>query len=55
MNFKTKEGWMSSLYLAPKKNETWRPWGYHCGLNAVTAPNRYPLWHIQNIATGLVD
>eukprot|EP00096_Caligus_rogercresseyi_P008993 TRINITY_DN296_c0_g2_i1.p1 TRINITY_DN296_c0_g2~~TRINITY_DN296_c0_g2_i1.p1 ORF type:complete len:1084 (+),score=65.75 TRINITY_DN296_c0_g2_i1:228-3479(+) len=45
----------SSLHMAPKGKDDWRPCGDYRRLNASTEPDRYPLPHIQDVIRDLRD
>jgi hypothetical protein len=39
--------------MVPKKDRSWQPCGDYRHLNTVTAPDRYPLPNMQDLANGL--
>lgn len=45
--------WSSPLHMVRKSNNEWRPCGDYRRLNAITAPDRYPVPHVQDFASQL--
>jgi len=49
----SSSSWASPLLLVAKKDGTFRPCGNYRRLNAVTAPDRYPLPHLHDFTANL--
>jgi hypothetical protein len=45
--------WALPLHLVPKKEDSWRPCGDYCALNARTVPDQYPVRHTADFAQQL--
>ncbi|XP_064456883.1 uncharacterized protein LOC135367514 [Ornithodoros turicata] len=49
----SSSAWSSALHLVPKTTGDWRLCGDYRALNRVTAPDRYPIPHMQDFANNL--
>ena len=50
----SSSSWASPLHLVPKRQPgNWRPCGDYWALNTITAPDRYPIPHLQDFTASL--